>query len=119
MDGRGLLLDEPTCALDPETKEAVRELVAGRSRSGTTVAMATHSMEEAAEADLVAVFDRGRLAALCDPETLFYDRFDPLWGIGRPFAVRVAAALASLGVTLRSRPLTVDALEGELAAALL
>ena len=111
MGGRGLLLDEPTSALDPESKRAVRELVSGRSREGTTVAIATHSMEEAAESDLVAVFDRGSLAAICDPETLFYDRFDPDWGIARPFAVRVAASLEALGIELRPRPLTKSQLE--------
>jgi energy-coupling factor transport system ATP-binding protein len=118
MGGRGLLLDEPTTALDPESKRAVREIVSDRSRDGTTVAIATHSMEEAAESDLVAVFSRGELAALCDPETLFYDRFDPAWGIARPFAVRVAIELETLDIGLRPRPLTESQLEEALAQAL-
>jgi energy-coupling factor transport system ATP-binding protein len=118
MGGRGLLLDEPTSALDPESKKAVRALVAHRSLDGTTVAIATHSMEEAAESDLVAVFSRGELAALCDPLTLFYDRFDPEWGIARPFAIRVAIELETLGIELLPRPLTESQLEKALVQAL-
>lgn len=115
MGGEGLLLDEPTCALDPATKEAVRALIARRSGAGVTVVMATHSMEEAASADLVAVFDRGRLAAFCDPETLFYDRFDPAWGIARPFAVALSLALEERGLALRPRPLSIAQLSRALA----
>jgi energy-coupling factor transporter ATP-binding protein EcfA2 len=114
MEGEALLLDEPTSALDPETKLSVMELVLGKGRRGSSVVMATHSMEEAAMADLVAVFDRGRIAAVADPETLFYDLYDPAWGIRRPFAVRVAIRLAELGFELAGpsgkRPLRVEEL---------
>jgi hypothetical protein len=75
-------------------------------------------MEEAAESDLVAVFSRGELAALCDPLTLFYDRFDPEWGIARPFAIRVAIELETLGIELLPRPLTESQLEKALVQAL-
>ncbi|MBL8966444.1 MAG: ATP-binding cassette domain-containing protein, partial [Spirochaetaceae bacterium] len=56
LEPEALLLDEPTAALDPPTKLAVLDLIRGRSRAGATIAMATHSMEEAAAADLLAVF---------------------------------------------------------------
>jgi energy-coupling factor transport system ATP-binding protein len=111
MDGDALLLDEPSSALDPPAKRAILGLALGRAASGTTVVMATHSMEEAAAADLAAVFDGGRLVALGDPETLFYDRYDEAWGIGRPFAVALALALEAEGLPLRPRPLV----QGELA----
>jgi energy-coupling factor transporter ATP-binding protein EcfA2 len=97
MEGEALLLDEPTSALDPATKLSILELVLGAGRAGTTVVMATHSMAEAARADLVAVFDKGRLAALADPATIFYGSLDPVWGIGRPFACELALELERLG----------------------
>ncbi len=114
MDGDALLLDEPTSALDPATKRAVLDLILGSRRSGATVVMATHSMEEAARADLVAVFDGGRVAAVGAPRSVFYDRFDAAWGIRRPFACEVAIELEVLGLSLASHPLSI----GELAAAL-
>jgi energy-coupling factor transporter ATP-binding protein EcfA2 len=115
MGGEALLLDEPTSALDPGTKRSILELILAKARGGTTVVMSTHSMEEAALADMVAVFSEGRIVALGDPETIFYDRYDPSWGIGRPFAVEAAALLEKAGVALNARPLTLDVLAGELA----
>ena len=77
MGGEALLLDEPTSGLDPVGKSSVLDLALAKARGGTTVVMATHSMEEAALADVVVVFREGRIAALGDPETIFYDRYDP------------------------------------------
>ena len=56
-------------------------------------------------ADLVAVFSDGRIVASGDPETIFYDAFDPAWGLRRPFACAVAIELGARGFVLDSRPL--------------
>jgi energy-coupling factor transport system ATP-binding protein len=114
MGGEALLLDEPTSALDPSTKRSIQALILGKAKGGTTVAMATHSMEEAASADIVVVFSEGRIVASGDPGSIFYERYDPAWGIARPFAVEVAIELEKAGIPLRRRPLTVNALVGEL-----
>ena len=115
MGGDALLLDEPTSGLDPATKRSILALVVGRSMQGTTVVMATHSMEEAAKADQVAVFAGGGIVAIGDPQTIFYDRFDPSWGLRRPFACEVAIELGALGISLRQRPLGLDSLVAALA----
>jgi energy-coupling factor transporter ATP-binding protein EcfA2 len=117
MESEALLLDEPSSALDPRSRAQVMDLVLGRP--GTTVVFATHSMEEAARADLVAVMVEGRLAAIGEPESVFYLDYDPGWGIGRPFAVEAAAALEALGVELGARPLDLPSLGRALARALL
>jgi len=109
-----LLLDEPTSALDPRAKRAVLELMLEQRAAGKTVVVATHSMEEAAAADLVAVVDRGRIVALAPPRELFYDLYDGRWGLGRPFACEVAAALGERGLRLGGRPLTLSELIDEL-----
>jgi energy-coupling factor transporter ATP-binding protein EcfA2 len=125
MGSEALLLDEPTSALDPATRRRIALLARDKARAGVTVVMATHSMDEAAAADLVAVFVEGRIAALGDPETIFYDRYEGSWGIGRPFAVEVALELERSGFSLGSRPLDLTALaravlgrdpDGEIAA---
>ena len=114
MGSEALLLDEPTSALDPAATLSIIELLLGPGRGGATVVMATHSMAEAARADLVAVFDRGTLAALGEPASIFYERYDPGWGLGRPFACEVAVELERRGLRLDIRPLGL----GELVAAL-
>lgn len=114
MGSEALLLDEPTSALDPSTKRSILALIRRKARAGITVVMATHSMEEAAMADVVAVFSEGRLAAMGDPETIFYDEYDPSWGIGRPFACEMALELEKSGLALSARPLTLEALEAAL-----
>jgi len=59
-----LFLDEPTTGLDPQTRaiiwETIKEL---QTKSGMTVFLTTHYMEEAAESDYIIVIDHGKIAA--------------------------------------------------------
>ena len=55
-----LLLDEATSAVDPETEEALAMAMAHLSRGRTTVSVA-HRLTTAERADLVLVFDGGRV----------------------------------------------------------
>ena len=110
LEPEALLLDEPTAALDPAMKTRILHLIFGFASEGRTVVLATHSMEEAAMADLVGVLVGGRLAALGPPRRIFYDEYDPGWGIGRPFACDFVLALRAAGASFPEKPLTVDAL---------
>jgi multidrug/hemolysin transport system ATP-binding protein len=66
-----LFLDEPTTGLDPQTRTKVWKTVAQlQKKTGMTVFMTTHYMEEAADADEVAIIDKGRIAAHGTPEEL-------------------------------------------------
>ncbi len=63
-----LVLDEPTVGLDVEARRALLATIAGISKSGRTVVMSTHYLEEAdAVADRVIVIDRGRIIANGSP----------------------------------------------------
>ena len=55
-----LILDEATSAVDPETEEALAAAMAHLSRGRTTVSVA-HRLTTAERADLVLVFDDGRV----------------------------------------------------------
>jgi putative ABC transport system ATP-binding protein len=55
-----LVLDEATSAIDPETEQALAGALARLSRGRTVVSIA-HRLSTAELADLVLVFDRGRL----------------------------------------------------------
>ncbi len=55
-----LILDEATSAVDPETEEALAVAMAHLARGRTTVSVA-HRLTTAERADLVLVFDEGRI----------------------------------------------------------
>ncbi len=66
-----LVLDEPTAGLDPLSSETVLAAVRTIKRTGTTVLITSHLMEEVeALADRVAYLQEGRLRFLLPPEEL-------------------------------------------------
>jgi ABC-2 type transport system ATP-binding protein len=65
-----LLLDEPSSGLDPGARAACREIFRQLQSRGLTVVMTTHLMEEAEEADLVAVLHDGQIVAQGPPAAL-------------------------------------------------
>ncbi|HEX7030696.1 MAG TPA: ABC transporter ATP-binding protein [Gammaproteobacteria bacterium] len=68
-----LILDEPTSAVDPQSRrdfwDSLFELV-GR---GTTILVSTHYMDEAERCHELAILDRGRLVATGSPQQLMRD----------------------------------------------
>lgn len=59
-----LVLDEPTVAVDPQSRRKLLDLVAEEASAGTTVLYTTHYMEEAEElCRRIAVMDHGRIIA--------------------------------------------------------
>lgn len=66
-----LFLDEPTTGLDPQTRKRVWQVVHDlRCRTGMTVFLTTHYMEEAADADTVLIMEGGEIAARGTPNDL-------------------------------------------------
>jgi ABC-2 type transport system ATP-binding protein len=70
-DPEVLFLDEPTGGLDVQSARLIRGIVSDRNRSGLTVFLTTHNMNEADEmCSRVAIIDKGRIAAVDTPEKL-------------------------------------------------
>lgn len=66
-----LFLDEPTTGLDPQTRRSIWNTIRQlQSKTGMTVFLTTHYMEEAAESDYVIVIDHGKVAAKGTPGEL-------------------------------------------------
>ncbi len=62
---RLVMLDEPTVAIDPQSRRYILEWVKRMARSGTTVLYTTHYMEEAQElSDRIGIIDHGKLIAV-------------------------------------------------------
>jgi ABC-2 type transport system ATP-binding protein len=69
---RVLFLDEPTLGLDPAVRQDIWESIEQlRLRSGVTVVLSTHYLEEAERVcDRVAIIHQGRMIALDTPKAL-------------------------------------------------
>ncbi|MCH6255566.1 ABC transporter ATP-binding protein [Puniceicoccaceae bacterium K14] len=60
-----LLCDEPTVGIDPQSRNAIFDLLQELNDSGTTVIYSTHYMEEAEKlCDRIAIIDHGKILAV-------------------------------------------------------
>jgi ABC-2 type transport system ATP-binding protein len=70
-DPKVLLLDEPTTGLDPQARRLLWETLAGLHRSGLTIILTTHYMEEADRlCERLAIIDHGAILRLDTPAAL-------------------------------------------------
>ncbi len=65
-----IFLDEPTAALDPEAAFVVREAIESLQRSGRTIVLATHNLDEADRLCDRIAFVRGGLLRIDSPAAL-------------------------------------------------
>ena len=99
-----LFLDEPTAGLDPASRRTLWEhLNVVRQESETTLFLTTHYIEEAEQADHIAIFNQGRIVSLGTPGLLKAE-------LVREFLILDAAAAdqASLRGELSGLGLTFD-----------
>lgn len=68
-----LLLDEPTSAVDPQSRRDFWESLFELVDRGTTILVSTHYMDEAERCHGLAILDRGRLVAEGSPRRLMDD----------------------------------------------
>jgi ABC-2 type transport system ATP-binding protein len=66
-----VFMDEPTVGLDPQARRMIWALIGSLKRSGITILLTTHYIEEAdALCDQVAIMREGRIIALDSPSAL-------------------------------------------------
>ena len=65
-----LFLDEPTSAVDPQSRREFWDALFELADAGTTVLVSTHYMDEAERCTRLAILDRGRLVANGTPGAL-------------------------------------------------
>ena len=68
-----LLLDEPTSAVDPQSRRDFWESLFALTALGTTILVSTHYMDEAERCHALAILDRGRIVANGSPQQLMSD----------------------------------------------
>jgi ABC-2 type transport system ATP-binding protein len=68
-----LLLDEPTSAVDPQSRRDFWDALFALVEQGTTILVSTHYMDEAERCHRLAILDHGVLAADGTPAQLMAD----------------------------------------------
>jgi ABC-2 type transport system ATP-binding protein len=68
-----LLLDEPTSAVDPQSRRDFWDALLRLTAAGTTILVSTHYMDEAERCHSLAIIDQGRLVANGAPADLQRD----------------------------------------------
>jgi ABC-2 type transport system ATP-binding protein len=91
-----LFLDEPTSAVDPESRREFWETLFELVDAGTTILVSTHFMDEAERCHALAILDRGRLVAVGAPRQLM-DEID-----ARVVEIETASPRAARGVLART-----------------
>lgn len=98
-----LVLDEPTAGLDPAgCRQVMANIEAYRKKSGATVIVVSHSMDEVAGmAERIIVFSHGKVVMDGSPAEVF-SRAEELLEIGLdvPHATELAMALRKQGIDL-------------------
>ena len=104
MEPRVLILDEASSMLDPRGRKGLMKACHALHDRGMTIVMITHFMEEAAEADRVAVFRAGRVAMLGTPEEIL-TRADELaqLNLDMPASCCLGRALRAKGVPVHAQ----------------
>ena len=104
MEPRVFILDEASSMLDPRGRKGLMKACRALHARGMTIVMITHFMEEAAEADRVAVFRAGRVAMLGTPEEIL-TRADELaeLNLDMPASCCLGTALRAKGVPVHAQ----------------
>ncbi len=73
-----LILDEPTTGLDPQVRQLIWDRLHLLKRTGVTILLTTHYMQEAAQlADELIIMDHGRVLLTGSPATLLSEQIEP------------------------------------------
>lgn len=122
-----LLLDEPTSAVDPQSRRDFWESLFALTDAGTTILVSTHYMDEAERCHRLAILDHGRLVADGTPheleaalpgQVLLIDCANPRAAQSALGGLPGIAAMAQIGASLRVLGEVGDALPAQLATRL-
>jgi ABC-2 type transport system ATP-binding protein len=91
-----LLLDEPTSAVDPQSRRDFWEDLFALVARGTTILVSTHYMDEAERCHRLAILDNGRIVAEGEPKILQRDMDATVIEIGDADFVSARRALATV-----------------------
>ena len=110
MEPAILVLDEPTAGLDPLGRKELMNLFKKLHKSGMTIVLVTHLMDDVAEyANQVYVMEKGRLVKFGKPSDVFQDVvFMEEVQLGVPKITAFCKRLADRGVSFKRLPIKIE-----------
>jgi energy-coupling factor transport system ATP-binding protein len=106
-----LVLDEPTAGLDPRGREEVLTMISElREKTGTTIILISHNMEDIAEyADRIVVMNEGEIVYDGDKQTVFAQKnvLEEI-GLAAPEITGIMTALAERGLSVDTKAVTIN-----------
>ena len=110
MEPAVLVLDEPTAGLDPLGRKELMTLFKKLHKSGMTIVLVTHLMDDVAEyANQVYVMEKGRLVKGGKPSDVFQDVvFMEEVQLGVPKITAFCKRLADRGVSFKRLPIKIE-----------
>lgn len=111
-----LILDEPTAGLDPKTRKNLLDEIKKLHKSGVTIILVSHYMEDIARlAERVLVLTGGEILFDGTPRKLFtQNEILDRAGLELPAATRIMQKLSRAGFNVNTEILTIDAAELEI-----
>ena len=106
-----LVLDEPTAGLDPRGREEVLTMISElREKTGTTIILISHNMEDIAEyADRIVVMNEGEIVFDGDKQTVFaQNKVLEEIGLAAPEITGIMTALAERGLSVDTKAVTIN-----------
>ncbi|MBU3227886.1 energy-coupling factor transporter ATPase [Clostridium algidicarnis] len=111
-----IVFDEPTAMLDPSgRKEVINTIKKLNKEFGITIILITHYMEEAIEADRIAVMDEGKIIIEGTPRDVFKNvELMKKIGLDVPQVTELAYELKKSGININTEILTIDEMVNKL-----
>ena len=105
-----LVLDEPAAGLDPWGHQEMMELFQSLNKSGMTILLVTHDMEDVSQyAKKVIVMDQGEKIVEMTPQQLFQDQeFLQNYHLDEPVVTQFARQLKEWGMPMPQLPITLE-----------
>ncbi len=112
MNPEVLILDEPTCGLDPKSTKEIKKLLEDLNSNGVTIILISHNMDLIVElAHKILLLKEGKVADFCNKDEFFKDveRIRSA-GLDLPQVVELVEKLRKKGVSLKENITTEEKL---------
>ncbi len=103
-----LILDEPTCGLDPKSTMEMKKLLQELNSNGVTIIIISHNMDLIAElVHKILLLNEGKVVSFCDKEAFFKDTETiKSVGLDLPQVVELVKKLREKGIRIKKEIFT-------------
>lgn len=112
MEQSVYIIDEPTSQLDPQSTDAIFEIIQGLKEQGKTILLIEHKINQIAEfADEILVMNDGQIVMQGTPHEIFQTEKAEKYGSLIPSATKIAFEMINKGYEFETIPTTLSELQ--------